>query len=272
MLSLWFSKVFLLNVSQQKYSVRMSECRMTSPTSMRLPNDWLLAMLDEVFVALEEMPVAHEASHGTQRAGVSALQDKVTALVDECRFPSCRCAPKHEDKPCSATVEGGDGGIGEGFPTLSAVTESLMLTNRQTGVQEEHALLCPSRQVAALWNRRSRLGLYLLEDVLERRREGYAIVHAEAKSVCLPRAVIRVLPEDDHAHLVERRRVEGIEDEPPWRIASTRSILLSHKLRQLLEVRLDELLFELCLPRRFYLDIHRFFFIYAANVYKNLEL
>lgn len=36
-----------------------------------------------------------------------------------------------------------------------------------------------------------------------------------AKSVSLPGDVIRVLSEDDNAHLVERRRVEGIEDEPP---------------------------------------------------------
>ena len=225
---------------------------------MRLPNDWLLPMLCEVFVALDEMPVAHEASHGTQWAWVCALQDKMPALVDECGLPACRSTPKHEDKIVAASVEGSNGSIGEGLPTLPAVAECLMLTNRKAGIQEKHALLRPSCQVAALWNGRSRFIVYLLENVLERRREGNPVVHAEAKSVRLPGAVIRVLPEDDHAHLVERRRVEGIEDEPPRRIASARRILLPHKLRQLLKVRLVELLLQLRLPRRFYLYIHVF--------------
>lgn len=229
---------------------------MTSPTSIRLPKDWLLPMLREVFVALVEVAVAHEASHGTQGAWVCALQDKVAALVDECCLPSCRSTPKHEDKIVAALVKSGDGGVSKCLPTLAAMAESLMLADGKAGVQEEHALLCPSCQVAALRDRCSRLGLYLTKNVLERRREGYAVVHAKAKSVCLPRAVIRVLPKDNDAHLVERRRVEGIEDEPPRRIASARSILLSHKLRQRLEVRLVEFLLQLCLPRRFYLYIH----------------
>ena len=218
-------------------------------------------MLREVFVALEEMSVAHEASHGTQRTGVCALQDKMSERVDEGCLPSCGCSPKHEDEIVATTVEGSDGSIGERLPTLSAMTECLMLTNRQASVQEENALLCPSCQVAALRDRRSRLGLYLLKNVLERRREGYAVVDAEAKSVCLPRTVIRVLAEDDHAHLVERRRVEGIEDEPAGRIASASRILLPHELRQLLKVWLAEFLLQLCLPRRFYLDIHVFFYL-----------
>lgn len=69
------------SMSQQKYSVMMSVCRMTSPTSRRLPNDWWLAMLCEVFVAFEEMSVAHEAACGAQWAWVCALQNQVTGAV-----------------------------------------------------------------------------------------------------------------------------------------------------------------------------------------------
>ena len=249
------------SMSQQKYSVRMSECRMTSPTSMRLPNDWSLPMLDEVFVALQEMSVAHEAAHGTERAGVSAREDKVSALVDEGSLSACRSAPEHEDKMFASLAEGSDGSIGEGLPALAAMAEGLVFANRKTGVQEEDALPCPACQVAAHGDGCSRLGLNLLEDVLERGREGYAVVHAEAESVRLSGAVVRVLPQDDHAHLMERCRVEGIEDEPPGRIASARRVLLPHELRQRLEIRLVELLLQLCLPRRFYLNIHVFSYL-----------
>jgi len=140
---------------------------MTSPTSMRLPNNWLLAMLDKVFVALDEMPIAHEASHGTQWAWVCALQDKVAALVDECGLPACWSTPKHKDKIVAPTIEGSNGSIGECLPTLTTMAKSLVLADGKTSVQEEHALLCPSRQVTAQRDRCSGLCLYLLEDVLQ---------------------------------------------------------------------------------------------------------
>jgi hypothetical protein len=87
-------------------------------------------MLDEVFVAFVEMPVAHEASHGTQRAGVCALQDKMAERVDECSLFACWSTPKHEDEIVATSVEGCYGGISEGLPTFAAMTEGLMLANR----------------------------------------------------------------------------------------------------------------------------------------------
>jgi len=217
------------------------------------------------------MSVAHEASHGTQGAGVCALQDKVSERVDESSLSACWSAPKHEDEVVATPVQGGDGGIREGFPALAAVAESLMFANRETRVEQEHPLLRPSSQVAALWNGCSRLSLYLLEYILERWRERYAVVHAEAKSVCLSWAVIRVLPEDDHTNFIERCRIESVEDEPSRRIASARSIFLSHELRQRLEVRLVKLLLQLCLPRRFYLYIHVFLICWNKGTIKRAQ-
>ena len=136
------------------------------------------------------------------------------------------------------------------------MAESLMLPDCEAGVEQEDALLCPTSQVAALWDGCSRLGLYLLEDVLERRRELYAVVHAEAESVRLSGAVIGVLTEDDDTNQVEWRRIEGVEDEPTGRVASTRRVLLPHELRQLLEVRLAELFGKLLLPTLFNANVH----------------
>ena len=202
------------------------------------------------------MPVAHEASHGTQGAWVCTHQDEVATLVDKGGFSSCRSAPKHEDEVVASTIEGSNGSVREGLPTLATMAESLMLPDGEARVEQEDALLCPTSQVAALWDGCSRLGLYLLEDVLERGRELYAVVDAEAESVRLSWAVIGVLTEDDDTHLVERCRIEGVEDEPTGRVASPRRVLLSHELRQLLEVRLAELFGKLLLPRRLYLYVH----------------
>ena len=167
------------------------------------------------------MSVAHEASHGTQGTGVCTHQDEVAALVDEGSLSSCWSAPKHEDETFASPVEGSDGSVRECFPTLATMAESLMLSDREAGVEKEDTLSCPTCQVATLRDRCSRLSLYLLEDVLKRGRELYAVVHAEAESVCLSRAVIGILTEDDDTNLIEWRRIEGVEDEPTGRIAST---------------------------------------------------
>ncbi len=206
-------------------------------------------MLSQVFVALEEMSVAHEAAEGTEGAGVCARQDEVSTAVDECGLASGGCAPEHEDEVFAAAVEGGDGGVGERLPSVSAVAEGLVLADGEARVEQEDALPCPAHEVAGGGDGCARLGLHLLEDVLKRWREGDAVVHAEAESVGLSGSVIRVLAEDDDAHLVEGCRVEGVEDEVSGRIAGAGGVLLPHELRQLGEVRLAELGGQLLLPR-----------------------
>ena len=131
---------------------------------------------------------------------------------------------------------------------MSAVAEGLVLADGEACVEQEDALPCPARQVAALRDGRTGLGLYLLEDVLKGRRELRSVLHAEAKAVRLSGSMIRVLPQDDDAHLVEGRRVEGIEDEAPGRVARAGGVLLAYELRQLGEVRLAKLLGKLRSP------------------------
>ena len=211
-------------------------------------------MLCEVFVAFEEMSVAHEASVCAEWAGVCALEDKVARMVNERCFFACRCSPEHEDKVVPTTIEGGNGSIGECFPSLSAMAEGLVLFDREACVEQKDALFCPACQVATLWNGCSCFGLYLFENVLERGREGNAVVDTEAESVRLSRSVIRVLPEDDDTNIVEGRCVEGIEDEPSGRIAGARGVFLTNELRQVLKVGLAEFFGKLLLPGRFNLD------------------
>ena len=68
--------------------------------------------------------------------------------------------------------------------------------------------------------------------------------------------VIGVLSDDNHLYLVERTQIKGIEDETPRRIAGTSSILLSHRLGELFEIRFLKLTLQVFLPCGFYLDIH----------------
>ena len=47
--------------------------------------------------------------------------------------------------------------------------------------------------------------------------------------MCLSLLMVRILPNDDHLHLVEGTEVEGVEDEVAWRIACGGAIFVAHK-------------------------------------------
>ncbi len=62
------------------------------------------------------------------------------------------------------------------------------------------------------WSRNAEVALQFGEDVLERRGRPHARGNAEGKAVRLSGAVVGILPDDHHAHLVERCSLEGMKD------------------------------------------------------------
>ena len=50
-----------------------------------------------------------------------------------------------------------------------------------------------------------------LEDVDQRRRRGHVRAHGEAQAVGLAGTVVGVLAENNHAHLIQRCAVQGVE-------------------------------------------------------------
>ena len=168
---------------------------------------------------------------------------------------SGRCSPKQEDEPFPFPRQGADDGIGEGFPPSARMAERLVGTDAEAGVEQEHSLMSPTGEVATLWYWSTRFRLYLLKDVPERWRKWYAVQNGEAKSVCLPVAMVGVLPQDDHLNVVERRLVEGIEDEPCRREALHGAILLADEVGQLPEVWLLKLGGEPGFPTLLHADV-----------------
>ena len=122
-------------------------------------------------------------------------------------------------------VEGRNGRVGKGLPPTALMASGLMGTHREGGIEQQHALLGPPRQVAVGGHRRSDIRGYLLEDIDERGGHHDTAGHGETESHGLPLLVIRVLPDDDHLDLVEGTQVEGIEDELSRRITACLLIL-----------------------------------------------
>ena len=125
---------------------------------------------------------------------MSRPQDAMFASIYQRCLLTRRSTPKHKDQSLTLSAQRTDNSIRKRFPSVSAMTESLMLTHTQTGVQQEHALLGPSGKITALRHRGTRLSLYLLKDIHQGRRELHAVIHAEAQTVCLTGLVVRVLP------------------------------------------------------------------------------
>ncbi|MNM73795.1 hypothetical protein D3C81_855360 [compost metagenome] len=122
-------------------------------------------------------------------------------------------------------------------------------------VQQQHALLGPTLQVAVVGNRDVQVALQLFVDVDQRRRRGDARLYRKAQAVGLARAVIRVLAEDHHLDLLQRRRIERIENQWAGRIdLFAGRVLLAQKLAQLMHVGLVELVAQCGFPAGFEFD------------------
>ena len=132
----------------------------------------------------------------------------------------------------------------------------LMSTHRQSGIKQQHALLCPTPETAIGRYRPAQISLYLLEDINKRGRRHHPFLHREAQSFSLSRLMIRVLSYYHHLHLVERTEVEGIENLVSGRVTDSGRIFSTHKIYKTCEIRLVELLSHTCRPRRIYLHIH----------------
>ena len=95
-------------------------------------------------------------------------------------------------------VRGGVGqrGAGEGFPPVPGVGKGRAPFHRQHGVQQQHALLGPERQVGAGRAGRTKLRFQFLTDVFQAGRGLAAVGHREGQPHGLAGFVVGVLPQD----------------------------------------------------------------------------
>ena len=193
----------------------------------------------------------------TQGRGVNTLEHQVLLLVDHIRLTSGITTPQHIHQVFTMGGQGLDGGIGKLLPTQGRMTIRLMGTNGERGIQKEHPLFCLARQITRSRDGFPKIGLNLLEDVLQRRGKLDAVLHREAQSVGLTWLVVRVLSDNHHLHLVKRTQVKGIEYQLPWRIASILRILRTNRTGEPDKIVFVELTTQILFPALFYLNVHQ---------------
>ena len=216
-------------------------------------------MLFEIGITTAELVLAKpSATISAKRRWMNTFKHKITGLVYHISLTTCKTTPEHVNNTLALCCQSADCSIGELLPTQRSMTVSLMGTDSKCGVQEQHPLLGPTRQVTRGRNGCTQVIGNLLENILERWREWHTILHRKAQSVRLSWFMIRVLSQNDHLYPIKRSLVKGIEDESTGWIAYSCTIFLTNRLCQLHKIRFIELILQMFLPRRFYLYIHLF--------------
>ncbi len=230
-------------------------------------------MLLQIVVAQGEVVAAEEPVVGREGRRMRTFEHAVFAPIDEHLLVAGVASPKQEDDVRTIGGKRLDGSVGECLPTLACMTVGHASLHGERSVEQQDALVGPCAEVAAVgqgrgtshrpWigtrhhhGRLSELAHQFLVDVEQRRREGNARLHREAQAMSLPRFVIGILSEDDNLHLVERRAVEGFEDEASGRIARRGLVGTAHEVGKYLKIRAVELWLKLLAPRFLNLDLH----------------
>src|SRR3989344_5206651 len=167
-------------------------------------------------------------------------------------------APEDEDEILPFFGEFADDRVGKFLPTLSLMRTRCACAYCECRVEEQDSLFGPALQIPLLrqgFEGHARICSKFLKNVLKRWRQRHSLAHRKAKSVSLPRAVVRVLSENHDLHFIERRELKSSENVLRCRIDNSVLVLTFHELPQSLEIILPELIFERLFPRRFYLYI-----------------
>lgn len=117
-------------------------------------------------------------------------------------------APEQKYGGLVACGHGGDGRVGQRLPPAILVRSGGGGFDSQRVVEQQHALSGPRRQMAVARRGNAQIGLQFLIDIGQAGRHFHPRHDRKRQAMRLPCAVIGVLPQDHHAHRIERGEVE----------------------------------------------------------------
>ena len=158
----------------------------------------------QVFVCFTEMLIPKEAIVGREGRGMCRTEYQMLVTVNEGTFLLCITSPKDEYQIFSFFGQDTDGSICKLFPTATLVWTGLVGAYCQGGVQQQDALFSPSCQVTGGRGWRADIFFYFFENVHQRRRKGYSVIHRETKAVCLTGTMVGVLTDNDYFYFIKR--------------------------------------------------------------------
>ena len=120
-------------------------------------------------------------------------------------------APEHKDYGGSFLSTGLDCSVSECFPALLGVAGGLAVFYRECGVEQQHALARPGCQRTVGGELKHRLTLQFFENVAQAGGDFHAFSHRKSQPFGLAGPVVRVLAQNDNAHVRQRRAVQSAQ-------------------------------------------------------------
>ena len=133
---------------------------------------------------------------------MSGLQYQMVGIGNKPHFLLGVSSPQQENYGLFALIEKLYHPVREYLPAHALVGISLSLPNSQNSVHKQNAAVSPLFQVPVGRGRYTQIGVQLLINVLERRRDSRAFLNRKAKPVSLTRSVVRILPDNDRLYVV----------------------------------------------------------------------
>ncbi len=140
-------------------------------------------------------------------------QHQVTLAVDRSALLDRIGTPQQEHDTIALVIQELHHAIRKTLPALALVRSRPATLHRQHRIEQQHALGSPTFQVAIGRNCHAQVVRNLLVNVYQRGRCLDTVAHRKTQAMRLSRAVIRVLPQYHHPHLLKRRRVQRVENQ-----------------------------------------------------------
>ena len=99
---------------------------------------------------------------------MNACKHQMALAVDNLALVLGLAPPEDEDEILALAVQCRDHGVGKGLPPLALMRSGTTILDRQTGIQQQHALSRPAFQIAVPGMGDAKIGCQLLVDVLKR--------------------------------------------------------------------------------------------------------
>jgi len=210
-------------------------------------------MLSQENICFTKMTTAEKTAMSREGRGVRCFEDDMFFCIDERFLFLSVTSPEEEDKEITFFRKGMNDRVSKRLPSLPSMWHRLSSADSERCVQEENALLSPTGEITIFWTWDAEISLDFLKYIHEWWRISDSLLHRKRETVCLPRTMIRILPEYDDFYLLKGCFIQRCKNIFWMRIDSlSREYLIFYELREFSKIRFFKFSWQCSFPAFFY--------------------
>lgn len=206
-------------------------------------------MLFQKSICCAEMFTSEKSSMGGEGRGMRGFEDNVFLCINESFLFLGMASPEEENEEIPLVWESFYDCICEYFPSLSRMRHWFSSSDRESRIEQEHALLWPTREVSAERNRNIEAFIYFFKYISQGWRNFDSFEYGKSETMSLPWSVVWILSEDDdfdwlkRSHIERRKYIFGM-----WIESFPSEYFTLYELRKFIEIGLFKFFCERNLP------------------------